>query len=304
MSIVGLDQATLTAESVDEARRYLLDFGLVEAPADGGHPLFLAQDNTGIRVAPVDAADLPPPVASGPNVREVVWGVKDDASLDQLSQALSRFGDREVRRDGALLRTTDIDGNALVFRVTRRTPLSANPSLVNVPGMPPQRAVNSVQDFSSPIRPLTFSHLVLYTPDLERILDDYTNRLGFRLTDRFTGAGVFMRAPGHTEHHQLFFIQKPETRGLNHVAFHVRDHTAMMLAGKAFVDKGWSSAWGPGRHIFGGNCFWYFKSPFGGNVEYDADMDVVDDHWVPREAVMGPATAAAWLTTLPAPVQH
>jgi catechol 2,3-dioxygenase-like lactoylglutathione lyase family enzyme len=302
MSIVGLDEATLTAESVDEARRYLLDFGLIEASADGGHPLFLAQDNTGVRVAPVDAADLPPAVASGPNVREIVWGVSDQSALNDLATELGR--DREVRWDGSLLRTTDIDGNALVFRVTRRKGLSANPSLVNVPGMPPQRPVNSVQDFSSPIRPLTFSHLVLYTPDLERILDDYTNRLGFRITDRFTGAGAFMRAAGHSEHHQLFFILKPETRGLNHLAFHVRDHTAMMLAGKAFADKGWSPAWGPGRHIFGGNCFWYFKSPFGGNVEYDSDMDVVDDQWVPREAVMGPATAAAWLTTLPVPAKH
>jgi catechol 2,3-dioxygenase-like lactoylglutathione lyase family enzyme len=302
MSIVGLDEATLTAESVDEARRYLLDFGLVEAPSDGGYPLFLAQDNTGIRVAPVDAADLRPPVASGPNVREIVWGVKDAAAFDQLAQDLSR--DREVRKDGDLLRTTDIDGNPLAFRVTRRKPLPANPSLVNVAGMPPQRPVNSVQDFTSQIRPLTFSHLVLYTPDLERILDDYTNRLGFRITDRFTGAGAFMRAPGHAEHHQLFFIRDDSKRGLNHLAFHVRDHTAMMLAGKAFADKGWTPAWGPGRHIFGGNCFWYFKSPFGGNVEYDADMDVVDDQWVPREAVMGPATAAAWLTTLPVPAKH
>jgi catechol 2,3-dioxygenase-like lactoylglutathione lyase family enzyme len=302
MSIVGLDEATLTTESVDEGRRYLLDYGLVEAPSDGGYPLFLAQDNTGLRVAPVDAPNLPPAIAAGPNVREIVWGVRDAASLEQLAQELSR--DRQVQKDGALLRTTDVDGNPLAFRVTRRTPLPANPSLVNVPGMPPQRPVNSVRDFTSQIRPLTFSHLVLYTPDLERVLNDYTNRLGFRITDRFTGAGAFMRAAGHTEHHQLFFIQKPDSRGLNHLAFHVRDQTEMMLAGKALADKGWAPAWGPGRHIFGGNSFWYFKSPFGGNVEYDADMDVVDDHWVPREAVMGPATAAAYLTTLAVPAKH
>src|SRR5476651_1182950 len=168
MSIVGLDEATLTAESMDEARRYLLDFGLTEAPADGGYPLFLALDNTGLRIAPVDATNLPAPVADGPNVREIVWGVKDDASLEQLGKDLS--SDREVRREGSLLRTTDIDGNPLVFRTTRRKPLPANSSPTNMPGMPPQRAVNSVQDFTSKIQPLTFSHLVLYTPDLERIL--------------------------------------------------------------------------------------------------------------------------------------
>jgi catechol 2,3-dioxygenase-like lactoylglutathione lyase family enzyme len=302
MSIVGLDEATLTAESVDEARRYLTDFGLVEAPADGGYPLFVAMDNTGLRVAPMDANDLPPPVTAGPNVREIVWGVKDADSLEQLAKELSR--DREVRWDGSILRTTDIDGNPLAFRVTRRQPLATSPSLVNVPGLPPQRPVNTVQDFTSRIQPLTFSHLVLYTPDLERLKNDYTSRLGFWVTDRFTGAGAFLRAPGHSEHHQLFFIQDAEKRGLNHLAFHVRDHTEMMLAGKAFATKGWTPAWGPGRHIFGGNCFWYFKSPFGGNLEFDADMDVVDENWVPREDIMGPNTAAVWLTTMAVPVKH
>jgi catechol 2,3-dioxygenase-like lactoylglutathione lyase family enzyme len=302
MSIVGLDEATLTAQSVDEARRYLIDFGLVEAAPDGGHPLFLAQDNTGLRVAPLDATDLPPPVTAGPNIREIVWGVQDLNALERLGQDLSR--DREVRRDGDTLRTTDVDGNPLAFRVTWRKPLATTPSLVNVPGLPPQRAVNSVQDFILQVRPLTFSHLVLYTPDLERILADYTDRLGFRVTDRFTGAGAFMRAPGHSDHHQLFFIQSPESRGLNHLAFHVRDHTEMMLAGKAFAGKGWTPAWGPGRHIFGGNCFWYFKSPFGGNFEFDADMDVVDENWVPREDVMGPNTAAVWLCTMAVPAKH
>jgi catechol 2,3-dioxygenase-like lactoylglutathione lyase family enzyme len=302
MSILGLDEATLTAESVDEARRYLLDYGLVEAPADGGYPLFLAQDNTGLRVAPVDATNLPPPVTSGPNVREIVWGLSDRAALEQLASDLAR--DRAVLRDGAVVRTTDIDGNPLAFQVTRRKPLPVLPSQVNVPGMPPQRPVNSIQDFSSQVLPLTFSHLVLYTPNLERILDDYSSRLGFRVTDRFTGAGAFMRAPGHSDHHQLFFIEKSDQRGLNHLAFHVQDHTAMMLAGKAFAAKGWAPAWGPGRHIFGGNCFWYFKSPFGGNIEFDADMDVVDDNWVPREDVMGPNTAAVWLCTMAVPAKH
>ena len=39
---------------------------------------------------------------------------------------------------------------------------------------------------------------------------------------------------------------------------------------------------GPGRHIVGGNVFWYFKNPCGGEVEYFADMDRADDNWVPE----------------------
>ena len=36
---------------------------------------------------------------------------------------------------------------------------------------------------------------------------------------------------------------------------------------------GYQSFWGPGRHKFGSNWFWYFNSPLGCHVEYDADMD-------------------------------
>ncbi|HBT4209291.1 TPA: glyoxalase, partial [Klebsiella variicola] len=32
---------------------------------------------------------------------------------------------------------------------------------------------------------------------------------------------------------------------------------------------------------------WYFNSPLGCHIEYDADMDQHDDHWQPREALPG-----------------
>ena len=40
--------------------------------------------------------------------------------------------------------------------------------------------------------------------------------------------------------------------------------------------------------MLGSNWFWYFNSPLGCHVEYDADMDLHDDTWVPREV---PSTA-------------
>ncbi len=61
-----------------------------------------------------------------------------------------------------------------------------------------------------------------------------------------------------------------------------------MVAGTRFVKKGYQSFWGPGRHKFGSNWFWYFNSPLGCHFEYDADMDKHDDEWVAREAPMGP----------------
>jgi hypothetical protein len=57
----------------------------------------------------------------------------------------------------------------------------------------------------------------------------------------------------------------------------------VLQAGQRLESKGYQTFWGPGRHLFGSNWFWYFNSPLGCHVEYDADMDLHDDRWVARE---------------------
>jgi hypothetical protein len=85
------------------------------------------------------------------------------------------------------------------------------------------------------------------------------------------------------DHHTLFFIQTPPfMKGIEHFTFHMAGPTEVMLAGTRFVEKGYESFWGPGRHQLGSNWFWYFNSPLGCHVEYDADMDLHDDTWAPR----------------------
>jgi hypothetical protein len=49
--------------------------------------------------------------------------------------------------------------------------------------------------------------------------------------------------------------------------------------------------------VFGSNWFWYFISPLGCHVEYDADMDLHDDTWVPREAPCTADTSQLFLLT-------
>ena len=71
--------------------------------------------------------------------------------------------------------------------------------------------------------------------------------------------------------------------------------TEVLLAGTRFVEKGYQSFWGPGRHQFGSNWFWYFNSPLGCHVEYDADMDLHDERWTAREAPMGADASQVFL---------
>jgi catechol 2,3-dioxygenase-like lactoylglutathione lyase family enzyme len=137
--------------------------------------------------------------------------------------------------------------------------------------------------------------VVLFVPDFARA-EAFYHRLGFRTTDRFTNAGPFLRPAGTLDHHTLFLIQAPPfMKGVEHFTFHVGSGTEVLLAGTQFEAKGYKTFWGPGRHLLGSNWFWYFNSPLGCHVEYDADMDLHDDSWVAREVPASADTSQLFL---------
>jgi naringenin degradation protein FdeC len=279
MNIIGPDELVFGVDDLEGCTQYLRDYGL--QPMGAGR--FEALDGTAVVLRPADDPTLPPSLGPAPSLRETVYGVADEATLKAIATELAK--DREVRRssDGSISCVDDM-GFALRFRLTVRRPFSAPPDLTNAPGSPPQRPVNSLgvtPDMQ--VLPRTLSHIVLFVPDAARA-EAFYRRLGFRTTDRFTGTGPFMRPAGTFDHHTLFLIEAPPfMKGVEHFTFHVGSATEMLLAGTRFEAKGYTTFWGPGRHLFGSNWFWYFNSPLGCHVEYDADMDLHDDSWVARE---------------------
>jgi hypothetical protein len=73
----------------------------------------------------------------------------------------------------------------------------------------------------------------------------------------------------------------PKT-GWNHAAFDVEDVNDVVAGGHRMLEKGYKPYSSLGRHIMGSNVFWYFQSPCGGQTEYSADMDMMDDNWKMR----------------------
>ena len=120
------------------------------------------------------------------------------------------------------------------------------------------------------------------TDGAEGAVSFYLDRLGFRLSDRTLGRGDFMRCAGSRDHHNLFLLQRDAGAGFNHAAFEVRDFDEIMMGGAYMKSRGWTPETTPGRHILGSNLYWYFRNPCGGNTEYFADMDCMDDDWEPR----------------------
>lgn len=290
MNIVGLDALVFGVDDLDACRRYLIDYGL----QDSGDGRFEALDGTAVVVRPKDDPSLPPGLGTASMLRETVYGVADAATLDAIEAELRH--DRDVTRRDGILHCTDDTGFALAFQVTRRRPIALAAEKVNAPGEAPARGPNEIGVTPGmPALPRTLSHVVYFVPDARKAEAFYA-RLGFVCTDRFTGVGPFLRPAGTEDHHTLFMIQTPpHMRGVEHFTFHMGGPTEVLLAGTRLVEKGYESFWGPGRHLFGSNWFWYFNSPLGCHVEYDADMDLHDASWTPREVGMGADASQAFL---------
>lgn len=283
MNIIGPDALVFGVDDVAACTQYLTDYGL--APAGNGR--FEALDGTAIVIAHKDESSLPPSLGTASMLRKTIYGVADEKALGDIAEELGK--DREVKRlaDGSIESVDDM-GFVLGFQVTARRPIDLRAEAVNAPGSSVRRPVNTpAVDENAEARPRTLSHVVYFVPDVAKAEAFYAQRLGFRCTDRLLGAGPFLKPAGTDDHHTLFLIQTPPfMKGCEHFTFHMGGPTEVLLAGTRFVNKGYQSFWGPGRHKMGSNWFWYFNSPLGCHVEYDADMDTHDDAWIARQAPM------------------
>jgi catechol 2,3-dioxygenase-like lactoylglutathione lyase family enzyme len=287
MKIIGPDALIFGVDDVAACAQYLTDYGLTPVGVNAAGGRFEALDGTAIVIAHQSDSSLPAPLPTRSMLRKTVYGVADAATLDAIAAELGK--DRDVRRlpDGSF-EARDDAGFVLGFQVTVRRAISLAAETVNAPGAPAQRAANVVAvDEAAVIVPRTLSHVVYFVPDAAKAEAFYAERLGFRCTDRLAGAGPFLQPAGTLDHHTLFLIQTPPfMQGVEHFTFHLGGPTELMQAGTRFVNKGYQSFWGPGRHKFGSNWFWYFNSPLGCHVEYDADMDLHDAEWTARTAPM------------------
>ncbi len=290
MNILGLDALVFGVDDLVACRRYLIDYGLKEIPGNR----YEALDRTAIVLRHRDDRSLPIGLGTASMLRETVYGVADTLSLDAIEAELAR--DREVSRRDDVLRCTDDMGFGLAFQVSNRRRLVLPAETVNAPGAASQRGPNAVGvDLDAAVVPRSLSHVVYRVPDAAKA-EAFYRRLGFVCTDRFIGVGPFLRPAGTLDHHALFLIEAPPSmKGVEHFAFHLGGPTEVLLAGTRFAERGYESFWGPGRHLYGSNWFWYFKSPLGCHVEYDADMDLHDDRWTAREAPLGSDASQAFL---------
>lgn len=294
MTVTGIDAVTFGVEDMAEATHFLEDWGVRKA-ATG---VYRCADQSEVRIRASRAPELPPAIEPGSTLREITWGVDSKRTLDTIRRELAKDRDVQVERDGTL-RTVDDGGMAIAFRITKRIKLKAKPLGFNTPGAPGR--VDKPTTYYVRATPQEISHVVIAVPDLNVVEAFYVKRLGFRVSDRYSGRAVFLRGAPSGNHHHLFLLNAADGRShFNHVAFKVRDVHEVIGGGQFIAARGWESQAGPGRHYVSSACFWYFKSPLGGAAEYAADEDIVTPKWRPRTHQLTPEIFSEWIFNVPA----
>ena len=279
MALLGIESLVYGVDDLETAVRFYDDFGLLAVERDGRGVRYRLDEGSSFILRRADDPSLPPPFLPGQGPREVIWGVDSKASLDAIVAELGR--DREVARDpdGAVY-TRDDAGINIGFRVFARQDLGVSEA-------PPENNLsragrwNQHRKWYEHARPKLINHVVFGVADVDAAVAFYVDRLGFRVTDIMRGFGMFMRCDGRHDHHNLFLFRGPRTF-FSHVSFGVETIDELMIGAMQMQRRGWVSEAGLGRHRISSLVFYYMNSPAGGQTEYSADSDYLDDHWKPR----------------------
>jgi len=289
MAILGIETIVYCVDDVSKSVDYFEDFGLRVFSRDEKQTRFQLPDNSNVIVRSIAEFPVAGSEIKGIGVHEVIWGVDNEDHFDQLIARIAV--DRAVQRDqdGTVHFTAD-GGIAMGLRLwpSYRMPLtSVDP--VNSPGN--TNRLNTHRKWIARAIPKRMMHVVYMVPDDELCMVFMRDRLDFRLSDAQRGVGVYLRCDGTTDHHNIFFFNSTSQMSgahgelrFHHVNYLVTDLDEVMV-GKAYMERrGWTkSIWGLGRHRIGSALFFYLPCPAGGEAEYGADGDQLDDNWVPRD---------------------
>ena len=294
MAINGVETAVFGVDDLPLCGRFLDDFGLARVEESAGYIRYQLPEGSNVVLRRSDDPALPAAFSSGPGLREVIWGVDSTDTLKDIDDELSR--DRDIKRDAdGTLRSVDDMGLAIGFRIFKRKELAAEDDPINSPG----RSVrwNKHRRWYDKAKPQLIHHVVFGYPDIQAPIKFYRDRLKFRITDIARDRGVFMRAQGRSDHHNIFWMKQEQPRFV-HISFGVENIDELLAGANHMQRQGWKSKLGLGRHRISSTLYFYIESPTGGECEYSADTDCLDNSWQPRiwEPMFG---NQYWVAALP-----
>jgi catechol 2,3-dioxygenase-like lactoylglutathione lyase family enzyme len=169
----------------------------------------------------------------------------------------------------------DPDGNAVNVRDETPPAAPADPPVAqNGPGYVQREVTRGYPERGRRIAPRKLGHVLLFTPDMERLMRFYTETLGMKLSDRSRGIIAFLRC--NTDHHTLALLSS-HAPGFHHGSFQVGSVDEIAMGAVHMAERGWQPGWGLGRHVIGSNFFYYLRDPWGSFSEYYYDLDYIPE---------------------------
>jgi catechol 2,3-dioxygenase len=128
---------------------------------------------------------------------------------------------------------------------------------------------------------LRLSHIAIFTSDVPRALDFYTNVVGLALSDRSGDTLAFLHAPHGSDHHVLALV-KSFGPGVHHYSLDLGSIDAIGLTADNAHAQGYTAGWGFGRHVLGSNFFHYIRDPWGSHAELTAGLEYIaaNEEWI------------------------
>ncbi|MEY0230698.1 VOC family protein [Providencia manganoxydans] len=278
MSVIGIEKLEFGVDDIAACQQFLQDFGLHKSSSNPSH--FTTLSGASITVSAIDDPHLPAAFESGSTLRRITWGVKDASELEQIIKQIADCPQfKRTENDAECL---DPNGMTVAFTITQQQPVDVEISPINQWG--DIRRIDAPSPVYDKATPINIGHVVFFVDDLPTTEAFYCQKLGFQVSDRYIDRAVFLRTQINGCHHNLFLLKLPHRgRGLNHVAFTVRDIHEVIGGGLAMNRQHWSTFIGPGRHPISSAYFWYVNSPTGGAFEYYTNDDYLTEKWQPRE---------------------
>jgi len=221
-------------------------------------------------------------------LHHIAFAMEDKNAVDRAYEKVVEQGIRVVQKPGYL----DEFGGGYGFRFldpeNRCIELSA-------------WVENHISEWKSrEVNPVRLNHVVVNTTDIDKLVDFYTQKLGFKVSDWSEHKMAFLRC--NQKHHSIAFHQSTHP-AMHHIAYEV-ENVDQLMRGISFVrQQGYEPAWGPGRHGPGNNIFCYFQDPGGFVMEYTCYLEIITDE-SKREARVWkrvPHMMDRWMTAGPAP---
>jgi catechol 2,3-dioxygenase-like lactoylglutathione lyase family enzyme len=281
MTIERIEAVTYAVDDLDECSRFFTDFGLDLEHRDDDGAVFTTRVGQRIVLRRVGDPSLPTPIEDGPGIREVVWGVDSDESLQALIADLKTDRDVVVD-DNGVAHTVDNTGWGVGLAVQQPIAAEAYARPMNATGDVSRWNVSVTN--VGPVKPIRVCHVALNIPKegREKAWSFYLDRLNFRATDIVKPMGVFMQIEGDADQHNFLLCHRPDKVGTNHTSYEVSGFDDVVEHGNWMLSQGWREARRLGRHTVGSNVFRFLHAPMGGRVEIAADMDRVDETYGPN----------------------